>query len=103
MGDGNDKSDIERYIKEINMDDCAFCLGAIYDRKLVRTFFSRADLFLFPSVYDTSGLVVKEAAACACPSLLIEAPPLLKVLRMDFRDFSQRNRRILRKYNYICC
>ena len=44
----------------------------VYDRSLVRTFFSRANLFLFPSVYDTSGLVVKEAAACACPSLLIK-------------------------------
>ena len=72
VGDGNDKSDIERYIKEINMDNCISCIGAVYDRSLVRTFFSRANLFLFPSVYDTSGLVVKEAAACACPSLLIK-------------------------------
>ena len=72
VGDGNDRSDIERYIKEVGMDDCISCLGAIYDRSLVRAFCSRADLFLFPSVYDTSGLVVKEAAAAACPSLLIK-------------------------------
>ncbi len=87
VGDGNDKSDIERYIKEINMDDCAFCLGAIYDRKLVRTFFSRADLFLFPSVYDTSGLVVKEAAACACPSLLIEGSAAAEGVEDGFSGF----------------
>ena len=44
--------------------------GAIYDRKKVKAYFSRADLFLFPSTFDTSGLVVKEAAACGCPSIL---------------------------------
>ena len=44
----------------------------IYDREKVRTYFSRADLLLFPSIYDTSGLVVKEAAACGCASALIK-------------------------------
>ena len=46
--------------------------GAIYDRAVVKTFFSRANLFLFPSTYDTSGLVVKEAASCACASVAIK-------------------------------
>ena len=36
--------------------------------KMIR---SAADLFVFPSTYDTSGLVVKEAAACSCPSVLV--------------------------------
>ena len=31
----------------------------------------RADLFLFPSTFDTNGLVVREAAACALPSVLV--------------------------------
>ncbi|MBO5726358.1 MAG: glycosyltransferase, partial [Clostridia bacterium] len=30
------------------------------------------DMLLFPSTYDTSGLVVKEAAACDCASLLVK-------------------------------
>ena len=29
------------------------------------------DLFLFPSTFDTNGLVVREAAACSLPSMLI--------------------------------
>ena len=40
--------------------------------KLLRVYFSLADLFLFPSLYDTNGIVVKEAAACSCPSLIIQ-------------------------------
>ena len=33
---------------------------------------TRADLFLFPSVYDTNGIVVREAAACGLASVLIK-------------------------------
>ena len=30
-----------------------------------------ADMFVLPCTYDTSGIVVKEAAACDCPTLLV--------------------------------
>ncbi|MFO7745056.1 MAG: glycosyltransferase [Psychroflexus sp.] len=30
------------------------------------------DLLLFPSIYDNAPIVVREAAACKCPSVLIE-------------------------------
>ena len=47
-------------------------MGPIYDRALLKGYFTRADLFLFPSTYDTAGLVVMEAAACKTPSVLIK-------------------------------
>ena len=34
-----------------------------FDRNVIRAWYCRADLFLFPSSYDTNGLVVREAAA----------------------------------------
>lgn len=71
LGDGVDRPAISHYSEAIGLADKAVFLGAIYDREKVRTFFSRANLFLFPSTYDTSGLVVKEAAACDCASLLV--------------------------------
>ena len=71
IGDGGDKPAISHYAKNIGLGKKALFLGAIYERERVRAFFSRADLFLFPSTYDTSGLVVKEAAACDCASLLV--------------------------------
>ena len=43
----------------------------IYDREELRVYYSMTDLFIFPSTYDTSGLVVKEAAACNCASLMV--------------------------------
>ena len=71
VGDGPDRPSIEEYAKRIGIYDRLVFTGAVYDREKVRAFFTRADLFLFPSTYDTSGLVVKEAAACSCASALI--------------------------------
>ncbi|MBE6727747.1 MAG: glycosyltransferase family 4 protein [Ruminococcaceae bacterium] len=70
VGDGPDRPAIEQYAKNIGVYDRSIFTGAIYDRDKVKAFFSRADLFMFPSTYDTSGLVVKEAASCYCPTIL---------------------------------
>ena len=49
---------------------CIFT-GPIYDRDVLRAWNTRADLFLFPSTFDTNGLVVREAAACGLASVLV--------------------------------
>ena len=72
VGDGPDRPAIEAYAKNINISDYTIFTGSICDRDTVKVYFSRANLFLFPSTYDTSGLVVKEAASCACASALIK-------------------------------
>ena len=46
--------------------------GPIYDRDVLRAWNTRANLFLFPSTYDTNGIVVREAAACGLTSVLIK-------------------------------
>ena len=46
--------------------------GPERDRDKLRAINTRADLFLFPSVYDTNGIVVREAAACGLASVLIK-------------------------------
>lgn len=71
VGDGFDAPAIRQYAAEIGLQEEAVFTGAVYNRDLLRVYYSLADLFLFPSTYDTSGIVVKEAAACSCPALLI--------------------------------
>ncbi|MDR2358070.1 MAG: glycosyltransferase [Oscillospiraceae bacterium] len=51
-------------------DDCVFT-GPVSDRRELRAYYSLADMFLFPSDYDTSGIVVREAAACGLASVLL--------------------------------
>lgn len=72
VGDGGDCEAIKEYAQSLGISEsCAF-VGAVRDRELLRAYFTLADLFLFPSTFDTNGIVVREAAACGCPSLLIK-------------------------------
>ena len=71
VGAGNDKEEICAYSSALGLDAKVFFAPAIHDRNLIRAWYCRADLFLFPSTFDTNGLVVREAAACALPSVLV--------------------------------
>jgi len=71
IGNGTDLDDIRSYTEKLRLSDCCSFTGAIYDREVIRAWYCRADLFLFPSTFDTNGLVVREAAACGLPSLLV--------------------------------
>ncbi len=70
IGSGPDADELKESSKELK--NKVIFTGPIYDRELLRAWNTRADLFLFPSVYDTNGLVVREAAACGLPSVLIK-------------------------------
>ena len=71
IGDGADRRKVEDYARKLGLEaDCLFT-GAIHDREVLRSWYCRSNLFLFPSTFDTNGIVVREAAACSLPSLLI--------------------------------
>lgn len=72
VGDGLDRDEIVAYVDEIGLSDSVIFTGAVYDREDLRVYYTAGDLFLFPSLYDTNGIVVREAAACGVASLLIE-------------------------------
>ena len=71
IGDGAEKEEIVRYAEELGLSDRLIFTGAVSDRDLLRAYFTRADLFLFPSTFDTNGIVVREAAACGLASVLV--------------------------------
>lgn len=72
VGSGDNLEEIEAYAAEKGLaGDCIFT-GPIYDRALLKAWYSRADLFFLPSVFDNNPLVVKEAAACSTASVLID-------------------------------
>ncbi len=72
VGNGLDFDEIKAYAETIGIAQQCIFTGSIYDRERLRTFFGLADLFLFPSSYDTNGLVVREAAANELASMIIE-------------------------------
>ncbi len=71
IGKGPDRELLEQKSAELGLTDRCFFTGPIYDRETLRAWNTRADLFLFPSTFDTNGLVVREAAACGLASVLI--------------------------------
>lgn len=72
VGDGPDAAELKEQVKEDGITDKVIFTGAIRDRLALRAWNTRADLFLFPSTYDTNGIVVREAAACGLASVLIK-------------------------------
>ena len=71
LGGGNDKDEIMAYTASLGLTGRVFFLEPIRDREKIRAWYCRADLFLFPSTFDTNGLVVREAAACSLASVLV--------------------------------
>ena len=71
LGGGMDEGDIRKYTEELGLTDRCLFPGSVRDRQALRAWYCRADLFLFPSTFDTNGLVVREAAACGLPAVLI--------------------------------
>jgi len=71
VGDGAECNEIKEFTQKAGLSgECIFA-GAVRDREKLRAYYSRADAFLFPSTYDTSGIVVGEAAACGLATILI--------------------------------
>lgn len=71
VGDGLEYEEIKAYVEEIGLQDMCVFVGAIQERELLRTYFSMCHLFLFPSTFDTNGIVVTEAAACETASIVL--------------------------------
>ncbi len=72
LGFGADEHAIKRLYKRLNLKDRIIWTGKILDREKIQKYYAASDLLLFPSTFDTNGLVVREAASCGTPSLLVK-------------------------------
>lgn len=70
-GQGPHEREVRQLADQLGIGDRALFTGHITDHDALNALYSRADLFLFPSLYDTSGLVVREAAAVGTPSVTV--------------------------------
>ena len=72
VGGGGDEKEIKALTDHLGLTPKTVFTGPIQDRDRIRAWYCRADAFLFPSTFDTNGLVVREAAACSLASVLIK-------------------------------
>ena len=71
VGQGPDAERMIELSRELGIEDETVFTGQIVDREMLKGLYARADLFVFPSLYDNAPMVVREAAAAGTPSLLI--------------------------------
>lgn len=70
-GSGPHEEEIGEMAQELDLADKVIRTGFISDNAVKMALYSIADLFVFPSLYDTFGLVVREAAAVGTPSVTV--------------------------------
>lgn len=69
-GDGIHRKEIEEAAERMGLKDTVKFVGHISESSLLDAYYAAADLLVFPSTYDTAGLVVPEAANMGTPSLV---------------------------------
>ena len=72
VGDGPDAGRLRRYVRELDLEGKVLFTGFLEERSVIYALYERADLLVFPSLYDNAPMVVREAAAMATPALLVE-------------------------------
>lgn len=72
VGTGVAVDGIRKKARQLGFADKLKMVGVVSDRDELKRIYAASDLFLFPSLYDTFGLVVREAAAMHTPSVLLE-------------------------------
>lgn len=72
VGKGAELKKLKKYAKKLGFTEDEVIFTGFLPREQFPLLFSRADLLLFPSVYDNFGLVKVEGAAYETPGLFIE-------------------------------
>lgn len=95
VGNGYDAEKIRAYSDSLSFPEgYVRFLGKIMDRELLQGVYLNADLFFFPSVYDNSPLVVREAASLGVPSLLTEGSNAAEAVEKNISGFTAAENKV---------
>lgn len=91
VGEGQDFEYFAKLIKKKNLEDTIVLIGKITDRKILQDFYAASDLFVFPSTYDTDGIVKSEAAAFKTPTIFLEGTIASSCAQDNFNGYIGAN------------
>lgn len=72
VGRGQDEEKLAEVVRKEGLNDEVVMCGLVSEREMLQNLYSRARLFLFPSLYDANSLVQIEAACQGTPTVFIE-------------------------------
>jgi len=71
VGEGYASDEMKKLVKKYDLHKNVEFMGVITDREKLQYVYSVSTLFVFPSIYDNSPLVMQEAAAFDVPSVVV--------------------------------
>lgn len=80
-GQGPSEKEIRQLSSAMGLEHFVVHVGHVSDAELLEGLYNRADLLVFPSLYDSAPMVVREAAAVGTPSLLALGSSAAEVVR----------------------
>jgi len=90
-GEGYAASAMRTMCEDLGIAERTVFLGKIVDRVALQSLFARADLFLFPSIYDNAPLVMREAAAFSLPTVVAAGSTTAEIVRDGENGFVTEN------------
>ena len=72
VGKGQDEENLAALVKEQGLTEEVIQCGLVSGKEMLEKLYSRAKLFLFPSLYDANSLVQIEAACQGTPTVFLE-------------------------------
>ena len=91
VGTGQDEEELIKLIKKNHLEKKVIMCGKETNRDILVNYYARSDLFLFPSLYDTSSLVQIEAASQKTPTLFIEGSATSATVTNNVNGFISKN------------
>ena len=105
LGDGSERKNLEEIVKKENIKNVRFIGHLGKDTKFLIKFYSRANAFVAPSVWDEPlGLVILESMACETPVVVTRKGGIPLAVKDGKNGFFIRSRNandIAEKVNYL--
>lgn len=73
VGDGPYKTDLEKYVKKLNVTDRVTFVGKVAHEEIAK-YFQSADVFLYTSETETQGIIFMEAMYVGLPIVSVDSP-----------------------------
>lgn len=90
VGSGSDTDELKTKVKKLDLENEVIFTGRVDDQELLYSYV-RAQMFLFPSLYDTNSLVQIEAASQKTPSIFIRGSVTCATVKEDIDGFMSEN------------
>lgn len=90
-GSGPDKKAIISLAESLKLTPEVRFLGEIQDRRILQSLYAVSDLLVFPSLYDTASLTMREAAAFSIPSVVVSGSVTADLIEDGINGFLAEN------------